>query len=183
MPGGQGLPFLLAKDLARREARELSDVQIAQPLSDRLPVHRIREDEREVAFDGLEAGELLGNGLTQRQAVEPIEIDLAHINALPELALLRLSRVELTEPGNGQAIGYGARRTPGVKPLGNDSYASGKGIEVEGAWSKLFQNFFDRSLEIKEVDGMRRPAPARSREIRTRPMRERDARRRAPHCH
>src|ERR1700677_3913594 len=155
MTGGQSLAPLrrITKDLAGREACELSDVQVIQRFLYRLPAHCIGEDKREVALDRLEAREFLRNGLTQRQRVKTVEINLAHINGLPELARLRFSWIEFAKPGNSQAIGNNACRPPGVKPCRDNSRGGGEGVEVERARSKFFHNLIDRALQIIEVDG------------------------------
>src|ERR1700685_2681497 len=101
MAGRQSLSA--AKNFAWHKACELGDVQIVQCLGDRLPAYRVGEDKGEVAFHRLETRELSRYRLPQRQAVKPVKIDFPNVNSLSEFALLRLCRIELTEPGNGHA--------------------------------------------------------------------------------
>ena len=157
-----GQALIGAKDFSRRETSKLSDAQIVQRVCDRLPAHCIREDEREVALDRLEARELGRNRLTEGQAVETVEIDFSNKDALAELTLLRLGRTELTEPGNGQAVGYSPCRPSGMEPRRDYSCAGVEGVEIERASGKPFDYFFYRSLEVIKVDRV-------GRELRTAP--------------
>ena len=98
----------LARKISRGAKRVSSAMCRLSRLRQSIASAPFGEDEREVALDRLIARELRRNGLTQRQAIETVEIDFADVDSLPELALLRLGGIELAEPGDGQAIGDGA---------------------------------------------------------------------------
>jgi hypothetical protein len=67
-----------------------------------------------------------------------------------------------------------------MEPWRNDSCAGGEGVEVEGARRKPFDDFFDRALEIIEVERMSgKFGTAPDRML---PAKEQAARRRAPGC-
>ena len=60
--GGDGLPLASRKISTGRNALQLRDAEASERGGDRLPLDGVREDEGEVALDGLKAGELAREG-------------------------------------------------------------------------------------------------------------------------
>ena len=101
--GRNGLAFGVAEDFGGGEALELGDGEGVDGGGDGVPVDGVGEGEGEVALDGLEAGEVVGGDLFEREGVEGGEVELGEVDGLAEFAGVWVSRVgEFAEVGDGR---------------------------------------------------------------------------------
>ena len=85
-----GVFLLVAPDFDGLEGLEFGDGQGLDSGGDGVPLDCVREDEGEVAFDGLEAGDFAGGDSFEREFVEACQVDLGKEDGLAELAGFQL---------------------------------------------------------------------------------------------
>ena len=96
--------LLVAPDFDGLEALEFGDREGVDGGGDRLPLGGVREDEGEVALDGLVAGEIVGGDFSEGEFVELPEVELSEVDGLAEFAGFALRVGEFAEVGDGLVV-------------------------------------------------------------------------------
>ena len=110
--------FCVTPDLDGFEALQLGDGEGVDGRGDGVPLGGVGEDEREVALDGLETGEVVGGDFFEGEFVEPGEIELGEVDGLAELVGVALGVGEFAEVGDGLVVYEGRGGAAGLEPVG-----------------------------------------------------------------
>jgi len=145
---GDGFSLGVAEDLGGGEALELGDGEGVDGGGDGVPGRGVGEGEGEVAFDGLEAGEIVGGDFFERERVEGGQVELGEVDGLAELAGVALGVDEFAKVGEGVIVQEGGGGAAGLKPSGGvGDEGEGRGAAGQGEEG---DDGLDGSLELEE---------------------------------
>ena len=146
--GRGGHFFRVAQDFDRVEALEFGDGEGVDGGGDGVPLGGVGEGEGEVALDGLEAGEVVGGDVFEREGVEGGEVELGEVDGLAEFAAVGFCLGKFAEVGDGGVVEQGGGGASGLEPgWGFGGEGEGRGAAGEGEEG---EQGFDGAFELED---------------------------------